>query len=71
MADTLFFIARTDIAGDAGEQRAFGVEDNEAEAVALGLLIAAQRPGEYAVFEGRAVVRLAKAASPVQAIPIT
>jgi hypothetical protein len=67
----LYFVARTDISADSGEQRVFGAFDKEEDAAAFGALIAAQRPGDFAVFEGTAVLKLVKAASPVQAVPVT
>lgn len=70
MTDTLYFIARTDIGGDVGQQRVFGVADTEADAAALGAIIAAQRPGEFAVFEGKAVLKLVRQVSPVTAEPV-
>jgi hypothetical protein len=60
----LYFIARTDVGAGSGEQRVFGAFDSEEEAAAFGVQIAAQRPGDYAVFEGNAVLNLIKAASP-------
>lgn len=67
----LYFIARTDIGASSGEQRVFGAFDSEEDAAAFGVQISAQRPGDYAVFEGTMVLKLVKAASPVQAIPVS
>lgn len=66
----LYFVARTDVGASSGEQRVFGAFDTEEEAAAFGVQIAAQRPGDYAVFEGCVVLNLVKAASPVQAVPV-
>lgn len=51
MSAKLYFVARTDVGGDSGAQRVFGAFDTEEEAAAFGVQIAAQRPGDFAVFE--------------------
>jgi hypothetical protein len=67
----LYFVARTDVTEDSGEQRVFGAYDSEQNAAAFGAMLAAQRPGNYAIFEGAAVLDLVKTVSPVQAIPVS
>lgn len=57
MADftELYFVARTDIGSDTGQQRVFGVADTEDEAVKQRDQIAAGRIGTFAVFKGAVV----------------
>jgi hypothetical protein len=67
----LYFVARTDIGGDTGQQRVFGAWDTEDEAAAQGALIAASQTGQFKVFKGAAVLSFTKPDAPVQAVPVT
>lgn len=67
----VYFVARTDVAGDSGEQRVFGAFETEDQAAAFGAVIAAQRPGAFAIFEGVPVLRLERDDAPVRAIPVS
>lgn len=67
----LYFIARTDISASSGRQRVFGAYDDEAEAVAMGAIIASGHPGQFAVFEGTMTLKLECEVGPVKATPVT
>ncbi len=67
----LYFLARTDVSADSGEQRVFGAFDSEEQAAAFGAMVAATRPGSFSVFEGTPVLRLEKDEAPVRAVPVT
>lgn len=67
---TLYFVVRTDAAEGSGEQRVFGAWDTEQDAAARGMAIAAQRPGDFSIFEGKPVLNLVKQAAPVTAQPV-
>lgn len=62
-----YFIARIDISQDSGQQRVFGVYDDEPTAVSAGAMTAATQPGDFAMFVGTPVVKFTKSAAPVQA----
>lgn len=67
----MFFVARTDVSAASGEQRVFGAFDTEDDAAAFGAVIAASRPGSYAIYAGSPVLRLEKEEAPVRAVPVT
>ncbi len=45
----LYFIVRTDVTGDSGQQRVFGCYDKEEDAAAYAMQIAAHMYGEFEV----------------------
>ncbi|WP_166295336.1 hypothetical protein [Bradyrhizobium sp. 2S1] len=66
----LYFVARTDVTGDEGLQRVFGVFDTEDLAAAAGTEIAASHHGQFKVFRARAVLAFTKPAAPVQVVQV-
>lgn len=68
-----YFVVRTDVGPDSGQQRVFGIRDDEGDASVLALQIASSMYGDFAVVgPARIVVNIVRegGAQAVRAEPV-